>query len=110
MMLLVQCAWEAAVAVGSRALGGEEDNGEATVAGAHLNQGSRLAPATFLASSPQARDPSALWLLPAHSCADTSARVLLREAKRYFRSHTYQPTIAPRTPEKIHVSCNDKIF
>lgn len=108
MMLLVQCTWEAAVAVVSRALGGEEDNGEATVAGARLNQGSRLA--TFLPSSPQARDPSALWLLSAHSCADTSARVLLREAKRYFRSHTYQPTIAPRTPEKIHVSCNDKIF
>lgn len=45
-----------------------------------LNQGSRLA--TFLASSPQAWDPSALWLLPAHSCADASARVLLREAKK----------------------------
>lgn len=68
------------MAVGSRALGGEEGNGKATVAGAHLNQGSRLA--TFLASSLQARDPSALRLLFAHSCADASTRVLLREAKK----------------------------
>lgn len=52
--------------------GSGEGNGEATVAGARLNQGSRLA--TFLAPSPQARDPSAPRLLPAHSCADASTR------------------------------------
>lgn len=63
-----------------QALGGEESNREVTVAGACLNQGSRLA--TFLASSPQAWDPSALWLLSAHSCADASTRVLFQGVKK----------------------------
>lgn len=68
MILLVHCAWEAAVAVVSR-LWGERRGGGGDSSRRRLLE-------TFLASSPQTRDPSALWLLPAHSCVDAFASLV----------------------------------
>lgn len=82
---------------GVLALGEEEKNGEATVAGACLNQGSCLK--TFLASFAQTLGPSALWLLPTHSCAGASASLVWRSEKVVQEPHL--PTHrCPQSPRK----------
>lgn len=82
MMLLIQCAWEAVVAVVSLAL---EGGGKCGGGGDSSRSPSKpwLLPGDFSGLLHQTRDhPSALWLLSAHNCSDASARVLLGGAKK----------------------------